>query len=134
MQALSSLSPQIVIHLFAALAALMLGPFAIWARLSGRQRPKLHRTFGYAWITMMIVTALSAAFIPSAFPLWWRFSWIHALIVVTLVLLAAAFWFLAHGNVRGHRLTMLNLYIGACWIAGAFTLLPGRFLGRLLWA
>ena len=28
---------------------------------------------------------------------------------------------------------MQRLYIGACVIAGLFTLLPGRFLGSLLW-
>ena len=36
------------------------------------------------------------------------------------------------GNVRGHRKTMQGLYIGACIIAGLFTLLPGRFLGSVL--
>ena len=28
---------------------------------------------------------------------------------------------------------MTGLYIGACVVAGLFTLLPGRFLGSLLW-
>jgi uncharacterized membrane protein len=133
MQTLSSLSPQIIVHLFAALGALVLGPFALWARLSGKQRPKLHRAFGYAWVTLMLATALSAIFIHSHFPAWWRFSWIHALIPVTLVSLFLAFWFLAKGNIKAHKYTMLSLYISACLITGALTLLPGRFLAQFIW-
>lgn len=134
MQTLSSLSPQIIVHLAAALSATVLGPLAIWARLSGKQRPKLHRAFGYAWVTMMLITAISAIFIKSNFAFWLHFSWIHLLIPVTLFGLFGAFWFLAKGNIRGHRITMINVYVGACLIAGGFTLLPGRFLGQLIWS
>ena len=28
---------------------------------------------------------------------------------------------------------MRGMYIGGCIVAGVFTLLPGRFLGRQLW-
>jgi uncharacterized membrane protein len=133
MQTLSSLSPQVIVHLFAALGALVLGPFAIWARLSGKQRPKLHRAFGYAWVTLMLMTAISAIFIHSHFPQWWRFSWIHALVPVTLISLVLAFWFLAKGNIQAHKFTMTSLYISGCIGAGVFTLLPGRFLGQFIW-
>ena len=133
MQTLSSLSPQVIVHLAAALSAAILGPFALWARLSGKQRPKLHRAFGYAWVTMMLVTAISAIFIHSHFPVWWRFSWIHLFIPVTLIGLFGAFWFLAKGNINAHRKTMTRLYFGACLGAGVFTLLPGRFLGQFFW-
>jgi uncharacterized membrane protein len=47
--------------------------------------------------------------------------------------LFGAFRFLAQGNITGHRKSMISLYIGACLVAGLFTLLPGRFLGDLLW-
>jgi uncharacterized membrane protein len=133
MQTLSSLSPQIIIHLAAALTAAILGPFALWARLSDKQRPKLHRAFGYAWVTMMLITAISALFIKSRFAFWLYFSWIHLLIPATLLGLFGAFWFLAKGNITGHRKTMLGLYFGACIGAGVFTLLPHRFLGQLVW-
>ncbi len=134
MQTLSSLSPQVIIHLAAALSAAVIGPFALWARLSSQQRPKLHRALGYAWVTMMLVTAISAAFIHSHFPQWWRFSWIHLFIPATLIGLFAAFWFLAKGNIAAHRKAMVRLYFGACLGAGVFTLLPGRFLGQFVWA
>lgn len=133
MQTMSHLSPQIIIHLGAALSATILGPFALWARLSGKQHPKLHRAFGYAWVTMMLSTAISAIFIQSRFAIWLHFSWIHLLIPVTLASLFGAFWFLAKRNIKAHKFTMLNLYISACLITGALTLLPGRLLGQLLW-
>jgi uncharacterized membrane protein len=133
MQTLASLSPQIIIHLAAALSAAILGPFALWARLSGKQRPKLHRAFGYAWVTMMLITAISALFIHAHFPTWWRFSWIHLFIPATFFGLFGAFWHLAKGSIRRHRNAMLGLYFGACLGAGIFTLLPGRFLGQFLW-
>jgi uncharacterized membrane protein len=41
---------------------------------------------------------------------------------------------LAQGNVRGHRLTMQWTYVMACIVTGLFTLMPGRYLGRLLWS
>ena len=57
------LTPVIAIHMSAAIGALLLGPVALWARKGRLQRPRLHRAFGYAWVTLMIVTAVSAIFI-----------------------------------------------------------------------
>jgi uncharacterized membrane protein len=133
MQTLSSLSPQVIVHLAAALSAAVLGPFALWARLAGKQRPKLHRAFGYAWVTMMVITAISALFIKSRFAFWLHFSWIHLFIPATLIGLFFAFRSLVKGDIQGHRKRMLGLYLGVCLGAGVFTLLPGRFLGQLIW-
>lgn len=132
MQTLSSLSPQVLIHLTAALAAAVIGPIALWARWR-TQRPRLHRAMGYAWVTLMLISALSALFIHSHFPQWWRFSWIHLFIPATLIGLFVAFRYLLKGNIQGHRKAMLSLYFGACLGAGVFTLLPGRFLGQFVW-
>lgn len=41
-------------------------------------------------------------------------------------------WYIRQGNVFAHRKTMRGLYIGACVLAGIFTLLSGRFVGNLL--
>ncbi|MEY4537538.1 MAG: hypothetical protein RL171_1689, partial [Pseudomonadota bacterium] len=60
---MSSLTPLIAVHMTAAISATIIGPFAMWARLGMTKRPKLHRAFGYAWVTMMLVTAISAIFI-----------------------------------------------------------------------
>jgi uncharacterized membrane protein len=128
------LTPLIAVHMTAALGALVTGPVALWARRGSRQRPKLHRAFGYAWVTLMVVTAISAIFIrESRLPNLAGFTPIHLLVPVTLAGLVGAFWYLARGNIAAHRKTMQGLYFGACVVAGVFTLLPGRYLGSLVW-
>ena len=128
------MSPVIAVHMTAALAAVALGPIALWARKGREQHPKLHRAFGYAWVSMMLVTALSAVFIRDfRLPNIAGYTPIHLLVPVTLVGLFGAFWFLARGNVNAHRKVMTRLYFGACVVAGGFTLLPNRFLGQLIW-
>jgi len=128
------MTPLIAVHMTAALGAVVTGPIALWARRGGVQRPRLHRAFGYAWVTLMLLTAVSAVFIRDfRLPNIAGYTPIHLLVPTTLVSLFGAFWFLARGNVRGHRKTMQFLYIGACIVAGAFTLLPNRYLGQLVW-
>lgn len=126
---ISNLPPAVAIHAAAAIGAVLLGPVALWAR----KRSRGHRAAGYAWITLMLVTALSALFIrhPSHGVL--GFSWIHLLIVVSVAGIARGVWYIAQGRVLAHRQTMQAVYVGACLLAGTFTLLPGRLLGDLLW-
>lgn len=128
------LSPIIAIHLCAAASAVALGPWVIWARRSRLVRPRLHRALGYAWVTLMVMSALSALFIRDhKLPNIAGYTPIHLLVPLTLFSLVAAFRQLHQGNIRAHQKTMTWLYINACVIAGAFTLLPGRFLGQLVW-
>ncbi len=134
------MTPMIAVHLTAALAALVVGPVALWARrghahrIAATQRPRLHRAAGYAWVTLMLLTALSALFIHDpVLPGWFGFSPIHLFVPLTLGGLVRAFRQLSQGNVAGHRKSMLGLYLGACVGAGAFTLMPQRFLGQLVW-
>lgn len=129
-----SMTPIIAVHMTAALAATALGPLALWARLGRAQRPRLHRAFGYAWVTLMLLTAFSAIFIKSAVgPSVYGFGPIHLLIPITIGGLIYAFWRLARREFASHKRAMLQLYISACIVAGGFTLLPGRFLGDLIW-
>ncbi|MCY7306783.1 MAG: DUF2306 domain-containing protein [Rhodoferax sp.] len=128
------LTHTIAIHMSAAILAVAIGPVALWARRGTTQRPRVHRAFGYAWVTLMLVAAVSAIFIRDyRLPNIEGFTPIHLLIPVTLGTLFTAFWFLLRGNINGHRKSMQRLYIGACLVAGAFTLLPGRYLGQLVW-
>ena len=129
------LTPIIAIHMTAAIAAVVTGPVALWARRGRTQRPRLHRAFGYGWVTLMLVTAISAIFIRDrGLPNLAGFTPIHLFVPFTLVSLFLAFRSLAKGDIAGHRKTMQKLYIGACVIAGGFTLLPQRYLGHLLWS
>ena len=128
------LTPLIAVHMTAALTAIAIGPVALWARKGATQRPKLHRAFGYAWVTLMLMTSISAVFIRDfTLPNIAGYTPIHILVPVTLYSIYKAFRSLAQGNIAGHRLAMQSLYISACVVAGAFTLLPQRYLGNLLW-
>lgn len=128
------LTPAIAIHMAAALAATAVGPLALWARKGSQQRPRLHRAAGYAWVTLMVATAVSALFITgSVGPRLGGFGVIHLLVPVTLFGLAGSFIYLARRNVAAHRKSMQRLYFGACLTSGVFTLLPGRYLGQALW-
>jgi len=135
------MTPVIAIHLSAALAALAIGPVALWARrghdkpIPGvRPHPRLHRAAGYAWVTLMLIAALSALFIRDFnLPNIGGYTPIHLLIPVTLGSLIVAFRALIQGHIRRHRLWMTSLYINACLVAGAFTLLPQRYLGQRVW-
>ncbi len=128
------LTPVIAIHMTAALGALVTGPVALWARQGRTQRTHLHRAFGYAWVTLMVITAISAIFIRDfRLPNIAGYTPIHLLVVTTFASLFVAFRFLARNNIAGHRKTMQRLYYGACVGAGAFTLLPSRYLGHLVW-
>ena len=115
------ITPVIAIHLAAALAAVAIGPIALWARQGATQRPRLHRAAGYAWVTLMVATAVSALFITGGpGPRWGSFGLIHLLIPVTLGMLAMAFVFLARRNIVGHR-KMINAPTSApvWWLAAS---------------
>jgi len=130
---MTELTPLIAIHASAALAATVIGPVALWARRAGARRPRLHRAAGYAWVTLMVAAAVTAAFIHGTQgPHWGGFGPIHLLIPVTLGMLFLAFRHLLRGNIAGHRRMMQRLYLGACVVAGFFTLLPSRLLGHWL--
>lgn len=130
-----TLTPLVAVHMTAALAALAIGPLALWARRSAIQRPKLHRAYGYAWVTLMVLTAASAMFISSdRGPKIYGIGPIHLLIPVTFYMMYRAFVHLARKNIAGHRRVMQFLYVSACVVAGAFTLMPNRYLGHLVWS
>jgi uncharacterized membrane protein len=129
------LTPIIAVHMTAAIAAIAVGPVALWARRGPQPRPRLHRAFGYAWVTLMLATAISAIFIRDySLPNIGGYTPIHVFVPVTLGGLFLAFWRLARRDIPGHRTTMRWLYFSACILAGAFTLLPQRYLGQLVWS
>ena len=129
------LNPVIAVHMTAALGAVATGPVALWARRARAQHPRLHRAFGYAWVTLMLITAVSAMFIRDfSLPNIAGYTPIHLLVPVTFVSLFGAFYKLAKGNIAGHRSVMRNLYFAACIVAGGLSLLPQRYLGQLVWS
>jgi len=128
------LTPTIAIHMSSALCALAIGPVALWARKGAVQRPVIHRAFGYAWVTLMLVTSISALFIRDFnLPNIAGYTPIHLLVPYTLFGLVGALVYLFRKDIVAHRKTMQSLYYGACVGAGVFTLLPSRLLGNLVW-
>ena len=128
------MSPLISVHMSAALGALVLGPVAIWARKGAVLRPRVHRAFGYGFVTLMLGASISGVFIRDyQLPNIAGYTPIHLLIPVTLLGLFNGFRALYLGDITRHRRGMVSLYLGACVTAGAFTLLPSRYLGQLVW-
>lgn len=118
----------VVIHLLAAVAALVLG-IVILAR--GKGTPS-HKALGRLWVGVMALVAVSSFWIfdirRGAGP-----SWIHLLSAWTLVSLSCALYFIRLGNVRAHRGFMIGTFLGLAG-AGLGALAPGRALYRLFFA
>jgi uncharacterized membrane protein len=122
--------PLIFVHMLLAIGALVLGGMLLWRR-KGDPR---HRQLGWIWVVLMGGAALTSVFIEGTkMPHLFGFGPIHLLTLMVLVLLPRAIWFIRQGNVVGHQKTMRGLYKGGCIVAGLFTLMPGRFLGSVLW-
>jgi uncharacterized membrane protein len=122
--------PMVFFHMLAALGALALGT-AILARRKGTGG---HRALGWTWVVLMATAALTSAFIRDyRLPNVAGFTPIHLLTLLTAAGLPWAVWNARRGNVATHRKTMKSLYAGGCVVAGLFTLVPGRFLGNMLW-
>jgi uncharacterized membrane protein len=122
--------PLIFVHLTTALGALLLGVVI----LSRRKGTWSHRWMGWIWIALMGSTALTSAFIRDyRLPNLAGYTPIHGFTLYVAVMLPLAVWHIRRGNVVGHRKAMKGIFIGGCLVAGLFTLLPGRFLGSLLW-
>ena len=82
----------------------------------------------------MALAAFSALFIRATnLPNLLGFTPIHLLILTTAYGLGRGLYEVRRGNIAAHQRAMRITYVSACVIAGAFTLLPGRYLGDLLW-
>lgn len=117
--------PVIYVHMFAAIAALVLGTIQL-ARAKGTSS---HKLAGWTWVLLMLTAAVSSLWMPAFLHL----RWIHIFTLVTFVSLPVALWSIRHGDVKNHADTMKGLYIGGLVIAGAFAFSPGRLLGDLVW-
>jgi uncharacterized membrane protein len=115
------------LHAFAAMAAFLLGI----AQFVAPKGTLPHRTVGYVWVVLMLGVAASS-FAIHGMGQWYGFSAIHLLSVLVLVLLPLAVLAARRHHVDRHRKAMIGLFAGALVVAGAFTLLPGRIMHRVL--
>lgn len=124
-------NPLIFAHLVSALGALALGAVI----LSRRKGTLSHRATGWAWVLLMGSTMLTSAFIRDyRMPNLAGITPIHFFTALVAVQLPRGVLAARRGDITAHRKEMRGLYIGGCIVAGLFTLLPGRFLGRQFWA
>ena len=108
--AAAGLAPAVIVHLVLAVAALVLGPFALLARKGSR----LHRALGYGWVTLMLGAAASSVFIRDfRLPNLAGYTPIHILTVVTFVFIGRGLWLIARRRIAQHRLTMWAVYLGS---------------------
>jgi len=120
------MSPQIIIHLYAAIAALIVGITVLFLR----KGTVLHRSLGRVWVVVMFVAAGSSFWIQEIGGIA-GFSWIHLLSVWTLFSLGYAVYFIRNGRVTEHRKAMVSTFLGLT-IAGLLALFPGRRLATLI--
>ncbi len=124
-------NPLVFSHLVFALAALALGAVI----LTRRKGTGSHRATGWLWVLLMGGTMLTSAFIRDyRLPNLAGITPIHLFTVLVAFELPRAVLAARRGDIALHRKAMRGLYIGGCIVAGLFTLLPGRFLGRQVWA
>jgi uncharacterized membrane protein len=128
--ALLQRNPLVFVHLATAGAALVLGIFI----LARRKGTGSHKALGWAWVALMGSTALATVFIRD-FKMFnvLGYTPIHLFTLSVAISLPLAIWHIKRGNVSAHQATMKGVFIGGCVLAGIFTLVPGRFLGQLLW-
>ena len=107
-----------------------LGAWVLW----GRKGTTLHRSLGWTWVALMTGVAVSGAFIRDYhLPNLYGFTPIHLFVLMVAWQLPRAVVYARSGRIDAHRKAMRGLYQGGCLIAGVLTLLPGRFLGTMLW-
>lgn len=122
--------PIIFLHLVTAIGALAVGIYL----MSRRKGTASHRLLGWIWVALMGTTTVASAFIRDhQLPNIAGITPIHLLTLLVAINLPYAIWAIRQGRVEQHRRAMKGMFIGGCVLAGVFTLLPGRFLGHLLW-
>ena len=117
----------IQIHLATVVPAFAIGTWQIF--LSTKGAPA-HRAFGYAYLTLISITAIAALFIHEVMregP-FFGFSPIHLFVPLTLFGVVGALRGARTHNIAMHRGAMIGTYVGAILIAGGLTFLPGRVM------
>jgi uncharacterized membrane protein len=122
----NAFTPVILLHTFAALAAVALGAGMFLAHKGTLS----HRIAGRGWVALMLVTAVSSFWIQTK----GHFSLTHLLSVAVPLMLAAGVYFALTRRIVRHQRMMIGIYALGLGLAGLLTLLPNRLLGRMLWS
>jgi len=115
------MSQSIGVHLFAAIAALLLG-ILVLLREKGTYR---HKLMGRFWVVLMFVVAMTSFWIRDLND--GAVSWIHLLSGFTVLSLVLGIRAIRKGYVEAHKRFMIGTFTGLCG-AGLGTLFPGRMI------
>lgn len=126
-QALWNDGAVISVHALVALVAMGAGG----VQLAAPKGTTPHKAVGYFWVGAMCVVAVSSFWIHE-FRWWGPFSIIHVLSILVIATLAYSVNAIRRGRVAAHRNSMIQLYILALLLTGAFTLVPGRTMHAVL--
>lgn len=115
------------IHLLAALVAIAIGAI----QLAGRKGTRQHKFIGWAWMTAMVIVAISSFWLKGFMNIIWGFGPIHLLSLWILVCVAAAVYSARAGRIRTHKGFTVGAYCGVVG-AGLGAFAPGRMLSQAL--
>lgn len=130
LELISEVTTATSIHFVAVFLAVLIGAVVLWQKKGTRR----HRLFGRVWVALMAVGATSSFWIAEINQD--GLSPIHLLSAWTIIsllggLVSIRFRRRLPNAIRWHKFFMQSLYASGILIAGAFTLLPHRLLGRL---
>jgi uncharacterized membrane protein len=125
--ALTSASPIIQAHAYAAFAAIGLGA----AQLIAPKGTLPHRAMGFGWAAIVLAVVGTSFFIHTI-RTFGPFSPIHLLSLFTLFIVPLAVWAARRHQVATHRRAMLWTYTLALVVTGFFTLYPGRIMHKVV--
>jgi len=125
--ALTSASPVIQTHAYAALAAMGLGA----AQLAAPKGTGRHRAMGFSWAALML-TVVGTSFFIHTIRTFGPFSPIHILSLFTLIVVPLAVLAARRGMTAQHRQSMIWIYALALVVTGLFTLWPGRIMHKVV--
>lgn len=110
----------VYIHLATVIPAVPLGAWVLWSK----KGTPAHKMAGRVWALMMVITAIDSFWLRG---LTGGIGPIHIFSVITLWSIPKGIWLARKGDNIGHLACMRGVYIGLI-IAGAFAMMPGRFL------
>lgn len=123
LEPLFTTSPAIQIHVTTIAVAVVATLFILTARKGTR----LHRIFGWVWVTCMMTTAIVTFWIGRSDALF-GLGPIHLFSVLTLVSVPRSIMAIRRGNVAAHRSAMIGVVVGGLGLAGFLAFLPGRLM------
>jgi uncharacterized membrane protein len=118
----------LAVHLATVIPAIPLGAYVLLTKKGGKR----HKTLGYIWLSLMLVTAIATIFIRNVND--GAFSWIHLFTLLTFTAIPRAILSARRRDFAAHRRHLLQFFGGALLIAGAFTFTPGRTMWQWVFA